>query len=72
MLGGECLIYIKNLYNACIHNKIVINEKKIIKKLKILLSVKWIIIGKDNRILLNAIDTLGGGWKCNHSYNRKS
>lgn len=46
-------MYVKNLYNICTHNKIVVNEKNVIKKLKILLSIKWIIDGKGNSILIN-------------------
>ena len=46
-------MYIKNLYNVCTHNKIIINEKNVLKRLKILLSIKWIIDGKGNIILLN-------------------
>ncbi len=53
-------MYIKNLYNVCTHNKIIINEKNVLKRLKILLSIKWIIDGKNNSIFLNT----GGVYNC--------
>ena len=61
-------MYIKNLYNVCTHNKIIINEKNVLKRLKILLSIKWIIDGKNNSIFLN---TGGGIQLCDDSHNRK-